>query len=51
VRRGTASLGTLRDVLLGSDGVATALTVERPDGVGEVDPGGALVTSGRASAA
>ena len=51
VHRGSAPLGTLRDVLLGADGVATALTVERPDGIGEIDPGGAVVTSGRASAA
>jgi hypothetical protein len=51
VRRGPASLGILRDVLLGADGIATALAVERPDGIGEVDLGRALVTSGRASAA
>ena len=51
VRRGTALLGSLSDVLLGADGVATALTIERPDGIGEVDPRGALATSDRASAA
>ena len=51
VRRESASLGSLRDVLLGADGVATALTIERPDGIGEVDPRGALATSDRASAA
>ena len=51
VRRGAAPLGTLRDVLLGEDGVASALAVDRPDGPGRVDPGGVLVASGRASAA
>jgi hypothetical protein len=51
LRRGSTALGTLRDVQLGAEGVATSLSVDRPDGLGDVDPGGALVSSGRASAA
>jgi hypothetical protein len=51
VRRGNAPLGTLRDILLGDDGIATALAIDRPDGPSRVDPGGVLVASDRASAA
>jgi hypothetical protein len=51
LRRGSVPLGTLRDVQLGAEGVATSLSVDRPDGPGHVDPGGVLVSSGRASAA
>jgi hypothetical protein len=51
VSRGGRELGPLRDVLLGKDGVATALVVEREDGRRSVEPQGATVASGRASAA
>jgi hypothetical protein len=51
VRRGAALLGTLCDVLLAEDGTATALAVDQPDGIAQVDPRGATVASGRASAA
>ncbi|HKI91171.1 MAG TPA: hypothetical protein VJ986_02625 [Gaiellaceae bacterium] len=51
VGRGRRSVGILRDVLLGSGGVATELEVERDGELVRIDPDGASVASPRASAA